>query len=79
MKIIDISTTYLNRENARGNNVEKWIRSYCGRNAIPVVRVVTSHFEKDDSERLEIQFKSNHQLAAFVFRGNRAFPYFEFL
>jgi hypothetical protein len=79
MKTLNISTSYLNRENARGNNVEKWIKSYCGRNSIPVVRVVTSDFGKDDSEHLEIQFRSVHQLAAFVMRGNRTFPYFEFL
>lgn len=69
---LEISIDYLRREEARGNEVEKWIRAYCRRNDIDLWSAFGT------SEQMKLTFKSDWQLQCFVRQGNRAFPYFEF-
>lgn len=65
-----ISIEYLNNEKARGYDVEAWMIAYCKRNKIPL--------SKNDID-YHLTFRSQKQMDWFLIKGNRCFPYFEFL
>lgn len=75
-----ISIDYLKRESVdpyrsvdwlseKGESVYDWVINYLKRNKI----------KYDIDEQISIKFKSQRQMDCFLLRGNRTFPYFEFL
>lgn len=75
---LEVSVEYLQREKARGHDVEKWVRGYAKRNRIPVTREMRQRTWEEVPE-LVLLFRSEHQFAHFLSRARRACPYFEFL
>lgn len=75
-----ISIEYLRRESVnpgrsvywiseKGESVYDWVLNYLKRNKI----------EHEIDSQISIKFKSQRQRNVFLLKGNRIFPYFEFL
>lgn len=75
-----ISIEYLKRESVnsqrsvywmseKGESVYDWVLNYLKRNKI----------KHEIDSQISIKFKSQRQMNVFLLKGNRIFPYFEFL
>lgn len=80
---LTISKSYLNREQAKGHDVEDWIRSYAKRNHVTcedITDMSRRRFASDPGvPELKLVFRSEHQLGYFLRKGRWMFPHFEFL
>jgi hypothetical protein len=70
---LEISIAYAKRE-----KVADWIESYAQRNKIPVSIVDWNATVGGERARYVLHFKSKSQARAFVQRGNKEYPTFEF-
>lgn len=80
---VEISKEYLDREREENSrDVEAWIREYCKRNRIPVSivpRLGDKFYIDPVAPYLRLEFVSENQVNWFQRKGNREFPYFEFI